>query len=134
MTELTKTTVLHQIYKCPGCTMTVEVLHGADCTLSCCGETMKLLVDNTVDASREKHLPVIEQTAEGLTVTVGSVLHPMEEKHYIEWIEVLVDGKAYRQFLHPGDAPVAFFPLQAATLAVRELCNLHGVWKTEAGL
>ena len=120
---------LLQVYKCRHCGIIVETIHAGGGTLSCCGEPMALLVENTVDAAREKHVPVVERTAEGLKVTVGSVLHPMEEKHYIEWIEVIAGGKAYRQFLQPGDVPTAVFPIDADDVTVREYCNLHGVWK-----
>ncbi len=118
-----------QIYKCEVCGNIVEVLHEGAGELVCCGEPMKLLVDNTVDASKEKHVPVIEKTASGVTVKVGSVPHPMEEKHYIEWIEIIADGKAYRQFLKPGDAPEAVFVIKANKIEAREHCNLHGLWK-----
>jgi superoxide reductase len=90
---------------------------------------MKLFVENTVDAAREKHVPVVEQTADGVKVKVGSVSHPMEEKHYIEWIEVIdAQGKAYRQFLNPGETPEAAFCLKGSVTA-REYCNIHGLWK-----
>jgi superoxide reductase len=90
---------------------------------------MKLFVENTVDAAREKHVPVVEKADGGVKVKIGSVAHPMEEKHYIEWIEVVAGGKAYRQFLKPGEAPEAFFCLDAGPVTVREYCNLHGLWK-----
>jgi superoxide reductase len=118
-----------QIYKCEKCGNIVEVLHGGDGELVCCGEPMKLFVENTVDAAKEKHVPVVEKTAEGVKVKVGSVAHPMEEKHYIEWVEVIVDGKAYREFLKPGGAPEATFDLKAGQVTAREYCNLHGLWK-----
>lgn len=118
-----------QVYKCEVCGNIVEVLHEGVGALSCCGQEMKRLEENTVDASREKHVPVIEKTAAGVKVSVGSVPHPMEEKHYIEWIELVADGKAYRQFLKPGDRPEAEFPVSASQLFARELCNLHGLWK-----
>jgi len=90
---------------------------------------MKLYEENTVDAAQEKHVPVVEKTATGVKVKVGSVAHPMEEKHYIEWIEVIADGKVYRQFLKPGDAPEATFEIAAEQVTAREYCNLHGLWK-----
>ena len=90
-----------QIYKCEVCGNIVEVLHGGKGELVCCGQPMKLFKENTVDAAREKHVPEVEKTSDGLKVKVGSVSHPMEEKHYIEWIEVIADGKAYREFLNP---------------------------------
>ena len=118
-----------QIYKCEVCGNIVEVLHEGAGELVCCGQPMKLLVANTVDAAKEKHVPVIEKTATGVTVKVGSAPHPMEEKHYIEWIEIIADGKAYRQFLKPGDAPEATFDIQADKIEAREHCNIHGLWK-----
>jgi superoxide reductase len=118
-----------QIYKCEVCGNIVEVLHEGAGELVCCGQPMKLLVENTVDASKEKHVPVIEKTANGVKVKVGSIAHPMEEKHYIEWIEIIADGKAYRQFLKPGDAPEAVFEIKANRIEAREHCNLHGLWK-----
>jgi superoxide reductase len=90
---------------------------------------MKNYVENTVDAAKEKHVPVVEKIAGGFKVKVGSVPHPMEEKHYIEWIEVIADGKAYRQFLQPGQAPEATFEIKADQVVAREYCNLHGLWK-----
>lgn len=117
-----------EIYKCEHCGNIVEVLHGGGAALVCCGEPMSQLVENTVDAAKEKHVPVIEVGAGVVTVTVGSVAHPMEEKHYIEWIELIADGKVYRQALNPGDEPKATFHVTAKNLTVRELCNLHGVW------
>jgi superoxide reductase len=90
---------------------------------------MKLFTENTTDAAKEKHLPVIEKTADSVTVKVGSVDHPMEEKHYIEWVQLIVDGKSYRQFLNPGDKPMATFKVSGASVAAREYCNLHGLWK-----
>jgi superoxide reductase len=90
---------------------------------------MKLLTENTVDAAKEKHIPVVEKKPDGYQVTVGSVTHPMEEKHYIEWIELIADGVSYRKFLKPGDKPEAFFPVTAAAVTVREYCSLHGLWK-----
>ncbi|MBN2210167.1 MAG: desulfoferrodoxin [Sedimentisphaerales bacterium] len=118
-----------EIYKCEICGNIVEVLHGGDGELVCCGEPMRLMKENTVDAAKEKHVPVIEKTPDGVKVKVGSVAHPMEEKHYIEWIELIADGKAYRQFLKPGQAPEAVFNIKAAKLTAREHCNLHGLWK-----
>lgn len=118
-----------QIYKCEVCGHIVEVLHGGKGELVCCKQPMKLFVENTVDAAQEKHVPVVEKTADGIKVKVGSVAHPMEEKHYIEWIEIIADGKAYRQFLNPGDVPEATFNIAADQVTAREHCNLHGLWK-----
>ena len=118
-----------EIYKCEVCGNIVEVVHGGVGELVCCGEPMVLVTANTVDAAREKHVPVIEKTEGGYKVKVGSVAHPMEEKHYIEWIELIADGRAYRQFLEPGQAPAAMFNIEAASVTAREYCNLHGLWK-----
>jgi len=118
-----------QIYKCEVCGNIVEMLHAGAGQLVCCGQPMKLFRENTTDAAKEKHVPVIEKTAAGIKVKVGSVAHPMEEKHYIEWIEVIAGGQAYRKFLNPGEAPEATFELQAEQVTVREYCNLHGLWK-----
>lgn len=118
-----------QVYKCDKCGNIVEVLHGGKGDLVCCDEPMKLFVENTVDAAKEKHVPVVEKIADGFKVKVGEVAHPMEEKHYIEWIEVIADGKAYRQFLNPGEAPEATFKIDAEQVTAREFCNLHGLWK-----
>ena len=118
-----------QVYKCDVCGNIVEVVHGGKGELVCCGQSMKLMTENTVDAAKEKHVPVIEKIEGGVKVKVGEVSHPMEEKHYIEWIEIIADGKAYRQFLNPGDAPEAVFMIEAADITARELCNLHGLWK-----
>lgn len=118
-----------EIYKCMACGNIVEVVHGGDGQLVCCGQPMKKMVENTVDAAKEKHVPVIEKIEGGFKVKVGAVAHPMEEKHYIEWIELLADGRSYRQFLSPGQAPEAVFSVKADKVAAREYCNLHGLWK-----
>jgi superoxide reductase len=118
-----------QIYKCDICGNIVEVLHTGVGELVCCNEPMKKLDEKTADQGKEKHVPVIEKTADGFKVTVGSVPHPMEEKHYIEWIEIIADGQAYRQFLMPGIAPQATFCIKAQKITAREHCNIHGLWK-----
>ena len=119
-----------EIYKCEECGNIVEVLHEAGGELVCCGQPMKLFKENTVDAAKEKHVPVVEKTSEGITVKVGSVPHPMEEKHHIEWIEI-IDGDQYcRRFLKPGEAPEAVFDCKGQGVVAREYCNLHGLWKS----
>ncbi len=118
-----------QVYKCELCGNIVEVLHTGVGELVCCNEPMELLSENSVDAAQEKHVPVIEKTDRGFKVTVGSVPHPMEEKHYIEWIELVADGKSYTEFLNPGDAPEAVFCIEADQVTAREYCNVHGHWK-----
>jgi len=118
-----------QIYKCEICGNIVEVLHEGEGELVCCGQPMKLYKENTTDAALEKHVPIIEKTENGFKIKIGSVAHPMIEEHYIEWIEVIVDGTAYRQFLKPGDAPEAEFCIKADNIIAREYCNIHGLWK-----
>ena len=118
-----------EIYKCEVCGNIVEVLHGGKGELVCCGKPMKLFKENTVDAAKEKHVPVVERTPDGFKVKVGAVAHPMEEKHFIEWIEIIADGAAYRYFLKPGAAPEATFKIAATIVTAREYCNLHGLWK-----
>jgi len=122
-------TELSQVYKCNICGNIVEVLHAGKGQLVCCGQPMELLAEKTKDVGMEKHVPVIEQTAKGIKVKVGSVPHPMEPAHYIEWIEVLADGIAYRKFLKPGIAPEAEFVIHPKKMTVREYCNVHGLWK-----
>lgn len=118
-----------QIWKCEVCGNIVEMVHEGKGELVCCGKPMKLYTENTLDAAKEKHVPVVEASGGNIKVTVGSVAHPMEEKHYIEWIEIIADGKAYRQFLKPGEAPEATFTMDAASFTVRAYCNLHGLWR-----
>ena len=118
-----------QIYKCQVCGNIVEVIHTGAGTLVCCGQPMNLLTENSTDAATEKHVPVIEKVDGGVKVTVGSVAHPMEDKHYIEWIELIADGTAYRRFLNPGDTPEATFMITADKVSAREYCNVHGLWK-----
>jgi superoxide reductase len=119
-----------EIYKCMVCGNIVEVLHGGDGELVCCGQPMENLAEKTADQGKEKHVPVIEKISSGYKVKVGSIPHPMEDKHYIEWIEILADGVAYRKFLNPGDVPEAVFNLKANTVTAREHCNIHGLWRS----
>ncbi len=118
-----------EVYKCGICGNVVEVMHGGKGQLVCCNQPMVVMKENTVDAALEKHVPVVEKTEDGIKVKVGSVSHPMEEKHYIVWVELIVDGKNYIQFLKPGEAPEAFFPVKGNSFTAREYCNLHGLWK-----
>ena len=117
-----------QVYKCELCGNIVEMLHAGEGELVCCDQPMKLYVANTVDAAKEKHIPVVETVDGGYKVTIGSVAHPMEEKHYIEWIELVSGDTAYRVFLNPGDAPEATFKINAAQVTARAYCNIHGLW------
>lgn len=118
------------IYKCGICGNLVEVIDAGKGDLVCCGEPMTLITENTVEASKEKHIPVIEKTADVYIVKVGSIPHPMEEKHFIEWISVCADNRTYRKFLKPGDAPEATFCIKADKIVAHAYCNIHGLWKS----
>jgi superoxide reductase len=123
-------TKINQIYKCSVCGNIVEVLHTGDGQLVCCGQPMELLDEKKEDTGYEKHLPVIENKGSEIIVTVGSILHPMEENHYIELIEIIADGKIYREFLKPGDQPTASFNITADKITARGYCNVHGLWQS----
>jgi len=118
-----------EVYKCNICGNIVELLHGGVGELVCCGQPMELREEKISDEGMEKHVPVIEKTENGFKVKVGSVPHPMEEAHYIEWIELIADGKIYREHLKPGMAPEAEFCISASSVTAREYCNIHGLWK-----
>ena len=119
-----------QVYKCDVCGNIVEVLEIGQGELVRCGQPMTLQGEKTQDSATEKHVPYVERTATSVTARVGqNAAHPMDEKHYIQWIELLVDGAAYRQFLEPGGTPEAEFPLTGKQLSAREYCNLHGLWR-----
>ncbi len=124
-------TELNQIYKCNICGNIVEVLHSGAGELVCCGQPMELLKEKTEDEGMEKHVPVIEKTEKGFKVKVGSIPHPMEEKHFIEWIEIIADDKVYRKFLKPDLNPEAEFCIKADNIEAREYCNVHGLWKSK---
>lgn len=117
-----------EVYKCNICGNIVEVLEVGGGELVCCGEPMELLKEKTEDIGKEKHVPVIEKTGKGIKVKIGSIEHPMEESHYIQWIEVIADGKRYKEFLKPGMKPEAEFCV-SGKIEVREYCNLHGLWR-----
>ena len=122
-------TQLNQIYKCNVCGNMVSVVHTGVGELVCCGQPMQLLKAKTQEEGQEKHLPVVEKTPKGIKVKVGAIPHPMEEKHYIEWIAVVADGKTYRQFLKPGTPAEATFEIETKEFEVFEYCNIHGLWK-----
>jgi superoxide reductase len=117
-----------QVYKCEICGNIVQVLHAGKGELVCCNQPMKLLEEQTEEQGREKHVPVAEKTDKGINVKVGSVPHPMEEKHYIEWIEVQTDKGMSTKFLNPGDEPRAEFEIEGDIVKTREYCNIHGLW------
>lgn len=122
-------TELNQIFKCNVCGNIVEMVHSGKGQLVCCGQPMEIKKANDQEASLEKHVPVVETANYGLKVTVGSILHPMEDNHYIEWIEVVADGRTARKFLKPGEVPAAEFSVAADNIEVRAYCNLHGLWR-----
>ncbi len=119
-----------QIYRCNICGNIVEVLRSGVGTLVCCGQPMELLKEKTEDVGREKHVPVVERMENLVRVKVGSIPHPMEENHYIEWIEIIANGKVYRKFLNPGDKPEAEFEIKAGKVEAREYCSVHGLWRS----
>jgi len=118
-----------EVYQCELCGNMAEVLHAGAGELVCCGQPMKLLAENSTDAAKEKHVPVIVKGEGGFTVKIGSVAHPMTDAHFIEWIELIAGPNVYRQFLKPGDAPEAFFATIASQVTARAFCNLHGLWR-----
>ena len=120
-----------EIYKCEVCGNIVEVVGEGNGTMVCCSQPMKHQQEGVVDAAAEKHVPVIEKKDDGYFVKVGDVEHPMLDNHYIEWIELLADGKSYTQYFKPGEKPEAFFKIEASSVTAREYCNLHGLWKNE---
>jgi superoxide reductase len=121
-------TKLNQIYKCNICGNIVEVLHRGKGQLVCCGQPMELMVEKTHDEGMEKHVPAVEKIGAGIKVKVGEIAHPMEEEHFIEWIEAIVGGRACRKFLNPGDSPEAEFEVNGDDIIVRAYCSVHGLW------
>lgn len=125
-----------QVFRCDSCGGVIEALSESDCDPSCCGDPMRALAENSTDAAKEKHVPVLDIRSDGIMVSVGSVAHPMEAAHFIEWIELLVPGpdgkpnRSYRAFLKPGDKSEAFFPISAPKAWAREHCNKHGLWRS----
>ena len=120
----------NQVYKCGVCGNIVEVVEVGGGELACCGQPMTQLAENSTDAATEKHVPVVEQVDGGYVVSVGSAAHPMADDHYIQWIELIADGKVYREHLSPGAPPEATFNVSAGTVTARAYCNLHGLWKS----
>jgi superoxide reductase len=123
-------TKLNELYKCSICTNVVEIAHGGASALVCCNKPMEKLEAKTEDGGKEKHVPIVEASTQGITVKVGGVEHPMEEKHLINFIEVMTKNQVIRGVLEPGLKPVAEFPVNLEdVLEVRAYCNLHGLWK-----
>ena len=121
-----------KFYVCPVCGQVVEKVTDKGIPVVCCGKPMEELKANTTDASQEKHVPVVTVDGNKVNVTVGSVAHPMEAEHYIEWIYVQTENGGLRKTLNPGDAPEAEFCLDGdKAVAVYAYCNLHGLWKAD---
>ncbi len=127
-----------QVYKCDVCGIIVEVMQDGGGELFCCGEPMACQQEQTADSAVEKHVPFIEKVEGGYKVRIGqNAAHPMEEKHYIQWIELIAGDRRCRVMLNPGDAPEAYFACdeqccQGGSLSAREYCNVHGLWKKES--
>ena len=119
------------VYKCEKCGSIVEFLEAGSCTPQCCGSAMTHMVEGATDGAVEKHVPVITKVDGGYKVTVGSVAHPIVEKHYMQWIELIAVDETLTHFLNPEDAPEAVFKTDAAKVTARAYCNLHGHWNAE---
>ncbi len=125
-------TKVREIYKCDICGNVIEILHQGAPALVCCKQPMEKMVAGTKDEGREKHVPVLKETENGVRVEVGDIEHPMMEKHYIKFIEVCTEDQVLRHDLSPEDKPAADFKVDYDQVkAVREYCNLHGLWKLE---
>jgi superoxide reductase len=123
-------TEIDQIYRCSVCGNIIEILHSGEGQLVCCSKSMELLNAKNKDVGLEKHVPIIEKTESGVIVKIGSISHPMEESHYIEFIEIIADGKIYRKFLKPGEEPMVNFNIKINKIEARGYCNIHGLWKS----
>jgi len=121
-----------EVYKCDICGNIVEMYNVGGGTLTCCDQAMTLQEEKTADGATEKHVPMVEKIDGGYKVTVGSTLHPMNDDHYIQWIELVTEDDVLTHYLKPGDAPVATFKTDGNVVMAREYCNLHGHWKLEA--
>lgn len=124
-------TELNQVYKCNICGNIVEVLHTGQGELVCCGQPMELITEKSQDEGKEKHVPIIEKRDDTrVKVKVGSVPHPMEAEHYIEWIEIVNEDRVLRKYLKPGENPEKEFTIREGTFTARAYCNIHGLWKS----
>ncbi|MBR4741803.1 MAG: desulfoferrodoxin [Desulfovibrio sp.] len=122
---------IREVYKCALCGNIIEILHAGSCVPVCCDQPMELVEEGVIEASKEKHIPVIEKIEGGYKVTVGEVAHPMIDKHFIQWIELLTENSVLRTELTPKDAPEAVFFTSSTNVSARAYCNLHGLWKAE---
>ncbi len=123
---------LKQVYRCNVCGHIIEIVNPGAGQLVCCGQPMELLSEKIQDEGMEKHVPIIEKTTSGYKVKIGSIPHPMEAVHYIQWIELILDGVILRKHLNPGEAPEAEFcvSVEVQSVSAREYCNMHGLWKS----
>lgn len=124
-------TNINEVYKCAVCENIIEVVHAGSGELVCHGQPMILQVPNTVDASLEKHVPVVEIIGDKVIVKIGAVEHPMTEEHHIEWVEVITKARVYRKTFTPGEKPFAEFNIGEEVIETRAYCNLHGLWKKQ---
>ncbi len=123
---------MKKFYICRHCGNLIEMVHDAKVPVFCCGQKMEALEPNTVEASNEKHIPVVEVKGSQVHVNVGSVDHPMVPEHFIEWVYVETENGGYRKELHPQSAPNVVFELGSdKPVAVYAYCNLHGLWMTK---
>jgi len=125
-------TKLFEVYKCDLCGNMTKVVHASTGTMVCCGQPMTLQVEKTADAGKEKHVPVVEKSVKGIIVKVGSIPHPMEEKHYIEWVEVRSGENVFIRGFKPGEKPEAEFCISDVNVKAREYCSVHGLWTNKA--
>ena len=121
----------NKFYICEHCGNLIGMIHDAGVPMMCCGQKMTKLEPGIVEASAEKHIPVVEVSNNIVTVTIGSVDHPMVEEHYIGWIAIETEQGTQRKYLKPGEKPEAVFALAEGDklVAAYEWCNLHGLWK-----
>ncbi len=122
----------NKFYVCEHCGNIVGLVNNAGVPMMCCGQKMKLLEPGTVEASHEKHIPVVEREGDIIKVSIGSVAHPMTEEHSITWVYLQTCRGGQRKCLNPGAEPAVKFALCDETpTAVYAYCNLHGLWKTD---
>jgi len=121
----------NEVYQCATCGNVLAILTGGQGELICCGAPMERMVENSTDGAHEKHVPMVVGILDDIEVSVGSVAHPMQPEHYIEWIELLTDRVSYREFLKPGDTPDVNFSIDTEDVTARAYCNLHGLWKSK---
>jgi superoxide reductase len=124
-------TEINQVYKCNVCGNIVEMVHQGAGELICCGQPMELRQEKSEEEGTEKHKPIIDRTGKGVIVKIGSMPHPMESQHYIEWIEAVTENKVYRKYLEPGQDPKAEFFIETENISARAYCNVHGLWSSK---